>query len=666
MLKYRKELDGLRCLAVLAVIIYHSGISLFGVKMFKGGFFGVDVFFVLSGYLITDIICNKLDGNSFNIFDFFWRRAKRIFPALIVMLLATSAAAYFILLPNNLIAFSKSLLSAVYFGSNYYFLGEDSYVSSASIFKPLLHTWSLAVEWQFYVIYPFIVVLINRFFKKYMVTVLLSLSITSLLYANYIVPNYPDLAFYTLPARAWELMLGGVMTFFTINKAITDGKDTLSLSIFKIMPTVGFFMVIYAMIFIGSDVKHPSFVTLVPVLGTCFIVAFANKDDVVTSVLSLSPVVFIGAMSYSIYLWHQPIFVFFRFTHHEYISLIDLALLTAITLVLAYASYRFIESPFRGKKVSTISISVAALITIFVSLFAFFSIRHDGLPNRYHGAIKDAYEMYKVPEFRKMVDTEHPGVSLRTDLGTEHCGFRSLENPCRFGDESWITIGDSYAGQYDYELNKKLSRSGHGLVSLAYEQCPFVNDIWFGNVPECLVINQQRWKFIKALNSSKNIFIATNYNFFWQGKEAIDNPVEMGKKDFSGGVPVTEDKVWKSFAENVKRLISLGHEVYVVYPTPAPSEDVQSMVFSKLNNKKYTLRKEYTSSSDAYSKAMEETRKLDAYLPDMKGLHKIRPVDALCDGDKCRIIDESGGLYHGAGHLSSSGVKEVISLLDKN
>ena len=214
MLKYRKELDGLRCLAVMAVIIYHSGISLFGVKIFKGGFFGVDVFLVLSGYLITDIIINKLDSRSFSLTDFYWRRIKRIVPALIAMLVVTSIVAYKILLPNDLVKFSESLISAIYFGSNYYFLGEDSYVSNASIFKPLLHTWSLAVEWQFYVFYPFLLIFINKFIKKYRVLLLILISVSSIVYANIIVSSYPDLAFYTLLPRAWELILGGIVSFF--------------------------------------------------------------------------------------------------------------------------------------------------------------------------------------------------------------------------------------------------------------------------------------------------------------------------------------------------------------------------------------------------------------------------------------------------------------------
>lgn len=666
MMNYRKELDGLRCLAVMAVIFYHAGISLFGFKLFKGGFLGVDVFFVLSGYLITDIIISKLDGNNFQLINFFWRRVKRIFPALVVMLVVTSVAAYYILLPNYLIGFSQSLRAAIYFGSNYYFLGEDSYVSNSSIFKPLLHTWSLAIEWQFYIIYPFVVIFIDRFFKKYRLSVLLSLSIVSLLYANYIVPNYSNLAFYTLAPRAWELMLGGIMSFISLRKFNGLSQNGPGGTVCKALPTIGVFMVLYAMIFIDNHVLHPSFFTLLPVLGTCLIIAFSNDDDIATAILSLPPIVFIGAISYSIYLWHQPVFVFFRFLQHAYITLKDFAWLTFLTFVLAYISYRFIESPFRGRSVSKKSVGIAVSFTIMVSAFSFASIHYEGLPNRFHGVIKETYDMYRTPEFRKMSDSDHVGVSLRTDLKTVACGFRSLEKPCRFGDEAWVTIGDSYAGQYDYELNKYLAREGHGLVSLTYEQCPFVNDIWFGNVPECLVINEQRWRFINSLKSKKKVFVATNYNFFWQGKSPIANPIEMGKKDFSGGTGVDEGIVWKSYADNIKKLVSLGHEIYVIYPVPAPEEDVQTLVFSKLNNPKYKFDVQYTSNNKAYFKAMEESKKLDSYLPDMPGLYKIRPVEALCDGEQCKIIDKNGGLYHGAGHLSSNGVKEVISLIDKS
>lgn len=664
MLKYRKELDGLRCLAVMAVIIYHAGISLHGITLFKGGFFGVDVFLVLSGYLITNIIINSLDDNKFSLLDFYWRRIKRIVPALVVMLFISSIAAWYILLPNDLMKFSDSLKSALYFGSNYYFLGEDSYVSDASIFKPLLHTWSLAVEWQFYLFYPFVILFINTFFKRYRVSIILSLSIVSLFYANYIVPNYPDLAFYTLPPRAWELMLGGLMGFISFRKPGGLAQNEPGMTACKMLPTLGMFMILYAMVFIDNHAHHPSFVTLLPVIGTCLIIAFANDDDIVTAVLSLPPIVFIGAISYSMYLWHQPVFVFFRFIKHEYITWKDFAGLTALTLLLSYLSYRFVESPFRARNIRKKSISGVIVMASAILVFSYSTQKNSGFPNRLTGLVAETYEMYKVFEFRRLRDTTHVGKNLRSESSEELCTIRLLNNPCRFGDESWVTLGDSFAGQFDYSLWEATSKNGIGMISLTYEQCPFIDKMWFGNFPECPLVNDMRWEIIKEFKTHKNFIITINYEQLNRPKIPIANSIELAKQGFSGGETETTEHAWNWYADNIKKLISMGHDVYVIYPIPGPSEDVEKLVFSQLRSLDYKFATQYTSDKNAYNVAILQSEKLDSVLPDMKGLHKIRPVDALCDIRGCKIIDENGGLYNYGFHLSSSGVKEVLSLID--
>lgn len=659
MLKYRKELDGLRCLAVMAVIIYHSGISLFGVKIFKGGFFGVDVFLVLSGYLITDIIINKLDSRSFSLTDFYWRRIKRIVPALIAMLVVTSIVAYKILLPNDLVKFSESLISAIYFGSNYYFLGEDSYVSNASIFKPLLHTWSLAVEWQFYVFYPFLLIFINKFIKKYRVLLLILISVSSIVYANIIVSSYPDLTFYTLLPRAWELILGGIMSFFVKERRSNIHKDRSSLTSY--LPVIGMLMIVYSMLFFGNDIKHPSFITLIPVAGSCLIIAFANGADLISKILSLRPIVFIGLISYSLYLWHQPVFVFYRILFSENITPYYCVALASISIVIASFSYFFIEKPYRAKHVKSKNTIVLATSLSALLAFSIYAKADGGFQWRLAGILKETYEMYKEPEFRKLADYSNIGKSLRGEPDSYLCGLRSLDNPCNFGGDDIIVLGDSYAGQYAPTILDYSKENNKGMLSLTYEQCPFVSDMWFGNVPECVVVNEQRWKAIDSLKGKKTIFIAANYDQFPLAKAPVSSPLEMAKQNFSGGDFLGGEQAYISLSNNVKKLVSKGHDVYIVYPTPNPSEDVANIVFSKLRSINYKFETTYTSSRNGLNLAKQQSDILDKYIPDMKGLHKIKPIKTLCDDNGCRIIDHNGGLYNVGFHLSKSGVKEILN-----
>ncbi len=662
LLKYRKDLDGLRCLAVMAVIFYHAGISVFGFKLAVGGFFGVDIFLVISGFLITSIIFRKLESNSFSLMEFFSHRIKRIIPALILILATSSIFAYYILMPDDLIKFSNSIIPSLSFYSNYHFLGEESYVSDASSFKPLLHTWSLALEWQFYVIYPFIIILIHKLFKKHIYLSLSLLAMISLLCAHHIVKDYPDIAFYTLPSRAWEFILGGITAIMCIESShLNKIKNTSKLAV-NLLAVLGMAMVLGSICFIDSKIGHPSFITLIPVIGTCLVIGFSHSDGCVTKFLSIKPFVFIGTISYSLYLWHQPIFVFFRFMFHEYITLENLTILVMVAISLSYFSYKYVENPFRSKSVKLLPISIMLLLAISVVCFSKVAQLHEGFQGRVQASNQAIYEMYKLPEFRKVVDQNHPGKTLKTGETVVQCGIRSLANPCRFGDESWVVIGDSYAGQYENEIIKNISQHGHGMISLTYEACPFVNDMWFGSVPECVAINKERWQVLNKLKDKKKIIISSRYDLFPAAKEPVDNFIELANQGFSGGELVGGDKAWISYAENIKKLVNSGNEVYLIYQQPYPSEDVKRLIFTKMRNVGFTPETLYTSNTDAYIQSVDARSKLDKYLPDMKGLHKIYPSDALCDNGGCRIIDKNGGLYNIDVHLSGTGAKEVLSL----
>ncbi|ROR94886.1 peptidoglycan/LPS O-acetylase OafA/YrhL [Sinobacterium caligoides] len=635
--------------------------TFFGTHILKGGFFGVDVFFVLSGYLITGIIRSQMDKGSFSFLDFYWRRAKRIVPALLAMLVVTSVIAYLILLPDDLVTYANSLKSTLYFGSNYFFYGEDSYVSDSSSYKPLLHTWSLAVEWQFYIVFPVIIFFTNRFFKKYLFEILLALTLISLQYANFSVKENPDMAFYLLPARAWELILGGLVTFYD-----RDQLDKLKYSKFenpllRSLPILGLSLISYSILFIGDDVSHPSFITLIPVLGTCLFIMFARKGEIATDFLSMKVMVLIGLISYPLYLWHQPIFVFFRFIKQEPFRYHDLLLLICLSTFLSVITYKFIESKYRIKKVSLVKKGglIAACAACFS--FAYAADITNGFPGRLSGIVKSSFSSYKTLEWSKMRDSKNVGVTYSGKKRIK-CDSRTVDSACKFGNGDWVTIGDSYAGQLDWGLKERLDKSGQGLISYTRQQCPFVSpDIFIGSRANCVYENIDRLDAISKFKGKKKIIVAAFYEQFYRSKQALKNPIKSASDKIIRGKKLKPSIVWQSYADNINALLDNGHEVYVVYPVPSPGVDVKKLLFSQLIYEKHGLETQYSKGNKAFERANKLSMELDVFLKDRPGLHKIYPRDIFCDENKqCQIINETGGLYNHKGHLSYSGVQMVL------
>lgn len=664
MLNYRRELDGVRALSVIAVIFYHANLSINDFHFFKGGFFGVDVFLVISGYLITAIIRSDMERNQFSLFEFYARRIKRIVPALLVMLFITSGVSYFTLFPKELVSYTESLKSALIFSSNYFFYGEDSYVADSSIYKPLLHTWSLAIEWQFYLLYPVIVWGVCKFAKKYLFGILLILAMLSLQYANVIVPDYPDMAFYLLPSRSWELILGGLVTFFDRNAINKLKEGAIENVLFKALPLLGVFLILYSMIFIDHTVAHPSFVTLMPVIGACSFLMFAHKGELATDFFSIKPVVSLGVISYSLYLYHQPVFVFFRLFNKPEINLENFISLFLISIFFALLTYKFIEKPFR-KNLSIVKKSILSSLFVSLMLFSYFAIKYEGVIGNVTERLSSTLEMYKVAEFRRLSDPVHIGKSLFGN-SIARCNMRSVDTACKFGDESWVTIGDSFAGQYDFALHEKTQKINKGMISLSYEQCPFVSkNIWFRNTPECSQVNENRLKAIDNFKHHKNIIITADYYQFFEPKEKTSNPIKDSLDGFKGGKVLKTNIAWESYVENINYLLNKEHDVYVIYPTPTAGFDVEKEVFSQLRFRKNVLEEKYTH-PESYGKAISLSSQLDKYLPNHPRLHKIYPVDILCKDKKCMAINELGGLYNGGNHLSYIGSKMILDSFIKD
>lgn len=330
---YRREIDGLRALAVLPVILFHAGIA-----PFSGGYVGVDIFFVISGYLITSILIGDLRARQFSILRFYERRARRILPALIVMMAVCLPLAWALLLPEAFRDFSQSLVAVTLFASNVLFWLESGYFAPAAELKPLLHTWSLAVEEQYYIVVPLILWAFWRRGEARLAWALALLAALSLAVCLWLAPRAPSANFYLLPSRAWELLAGSLCAF-----ALRDGWRPKS----ELGALAGLGLIVAAVVGFDADTPFPSLWTLLPVGGTALIILCAQPGTRVAGLLSLPALVGVGLISYSAYLWHQPLFAFARaWTIFEPSTAAMLAL-SGLALGLGWLSWRFVEQPFR-------------------------------------------------------------------------------------------------------------------------------------------------------------------------------------------------------------------------------------------------------------------------------------------------------------------------------
>lgn len=359
-INYRSEIDGLRALAVLPVIFFHAGFN-----TFSGGFVGVDIFFVISGFLITGIILRDIDAGVFRLSDFYERRARRLLPALIVVLLLSTPLAFHLMLAPDLYAYGKGLLAVATFSSNILFWQESGYFEGSAELNPLLHTWSLAVEEQFYLLFPLGLLFIGRARREVISVLLFGLIIASFLLAQWGSERYPSASFYLLPTRGWELLAGGILAVFLDHKQMT-----LPLWLQEIGAVAGLVLIVSSVFLLDESVPFPGFYALPAVLGTILIIAFAGSGTFIQKFLATKLLVGAGLVSYSAYLWHQPLFAFARNALGGELPFKVVVSLVCVTFGLAYLSWRWVESPFRNKsKVNTkwlFGSSVAALLCVLL------------------------------------------------------------------------------------------------------------------------------------------------------------------------------------------------------------------------------------------------------------------------------------------------------------
>ncbi|MGG7564754.1 acyltransferase family protein [Rhodovulum sp. DZ06] len=384
-MRYRPEIDGLRTIAVVSVIIYHLKITLAGdVQLLGGGYLGVDVFFVLSGFLITRILLADVAANGrVSYGTFYTRRARRILPPLLLVMLASLPAAWIILLPSQMVEFAQSLPAALFFVANGFWYGaQHAYGAESALLKPFLHTWSLAVEEQFYIVLPVALMLFHRW--RIVGAGLLAGLVLGFILAVATTELRFNLSFYSPTSRAWELLAGGCLAWLAETRGGQAVPDRWAERL-RWVPSASLVAVLLSLVFLSRDsaagAMHPGLSTLPVVLGTCAMIAFARPEDPVTRLLSTAPFVWIGKLSYSLYLWHFPIFAFGRLTTWDPGPL-DWAAWTALTVACSWIGYKLVEVPFRHSLPARPFALLTGGAAAAAMLFAGAMVATDGLRSR--------------------------------------------------------------------------------------------------------------------------------------------------------------------------------------------------------------------------------------------------------------------------------------------
>lgn len=646
-MNYRREIDGLRAVAILPVLLFHAGFS-----VFSGGYIGVDVFFVISGYLITSIILAELDKGNFSLKRFYERRARRILPALSVVLFVTSVLTFIFMPPELMKSYSNSLMSVVTFSSNFHFYVSSGYFSTAAEHKPLLHTWSLAVEEQYYILFPFLLMALTKIGLSNIIKITVILTLASLLLSQYLASTQQhDANFYLIFSRAWELLVGSLIAL----TGIANNKTSNSLR--DLLGVLGLGLIVYAMLTFDNHTPFPSFYTLIPIVGTALLIIFTNEKSLIGKFLGNRVFVGIGLISYSLYLWHQPLFAITRLkTEGEPSETVFIALI-ALTFILAFLTYKLIETPFRKHQITfnVPPLTLAKRSIIFFIILGIAGVATKGFNFRFNS------------EYTKTIQ-HNP---LRKECHTRGVDYKKPNDACRyFGDKvTWAAFGDSHVVETSYALAKALEPKGEGLVHLSFSSCA-PGLLFEATNPGCSAWIKDSVEYLIEDKEIKNVLIAFRYSAFLYGDHSNyypelpnENPVaRMAKQHSSLSADEARELYWESFSAIIEQLITANKRVVILFPIPEIPDEMVNMLspFSLFSDElPYDLIK--TTPVDYYFKRNQFILdKLNTLKFDEK-LSALRPYDILCSDDYCPAVADGKSLYFDDSHISLAGAEILIN-----
>jgi peptidoglycan/LPS O-acetylase OafA/YrhL len=613
---YRRDIDGLRALAILPVLLFHTH-----VPGFSGGFVGVDVFFVISGYLITGIIAREIDAGQFSLGRFYERRARRILPALFAMLAFVLVMASWLYLPGDFEAVPKSALMALAFLSNLWFFANTGYFAGGAETMPLLHCWSLAVEEQFYIGFPLLLWGIARYAPKWRIGTIAAVAAVSLGWAVLKAADTDGFAFYMLPPRAWELFAGALL-------AVGAVPEVRSRASREVLAASGLGLILYAVFTYSSATVFPGLSAIPPVLGSALLLHAAPETRVGRLLSSPLPVG-IGLISYSLYLWHWPLIVFAEYARDAKLTGLWQIGVIAASLLAAWASWHWIERPFRSsqqfdqKRIFVWSgIGMAALGAAAMAL-----VPLGGWASRFS------------PEVARFTAAKDDFSPKRAACLSDAIG--GARPDCTFGAPgaapTALLWGDSHGVEFAWVLGQEYAAKGQALIQRTRGSCPPLTGFVRAKDPGCAAFNADVLDLLGKSPSITTIYLSG----LWAQGEYRDDPESLARLDAT-----------------IAKLQALDKHVVVIGPVPpqawnVPRHLAHAAAFGQTIAIPGTAAADYARDTGWLTRAYPRWQ--------AGGIGVIDPARALIAGSHSRIVAEGIPLYFDSHHLSLAGARAVLT-----
>jgi peptidoglycan/LPS O-acetylase OafA/YrhL len=626
--KYRPDIDGLRAVAVLAVVLHHLSAPLV-----PGGYVGVDVFFVISGYLITSIISREMAEGQFTFARFYERRARRIFPALFAVLAVTLAAGWFLLLPSDYASTLRAALGTLFFSSNLVFWREMQagyFAATDAKLNPLLHTWSLAVEEQFYVFFPILLLVCYRYCRKYIFWILLGCALVSLGAALLLVKSKVVAVFFLSPFRAWELLAGSMLAFGYV-------PSVRSRLLREALVGGGLLAVLAACFLYDDKTTFPGLAALLPVMGTAAIIHAGTSDSTLAGrLLQWRPVAYIGLISYSLYLWHWPLIVLFQFVIGMDPLTLYLPVLFVASLLLGSLSYHFIEQPFRrGSRVATrrIVFSSTAVFASLLTVVAVAGLVKSGFAGRFDATVV------------KLDKARAPSIPYIECEGRAPQAWCTLGRP--EGELKTLLWGDSHMLAWAPALHQSLSNQNRLAIFAPSSACPPMFGVESSIKRECTNDNQAIQNYLLTHPEIKTVVIAAYWSTYFREDGPLSANRQGGDRMSVKGTAAAQ----QALAATVQWLRDHDRQVILIGPVPAYSKSVPLVLALESATGRSML---HSSASAQRNKHAPFFKVVDA-VPAGPSFRFLNPIQWLCNED-CKVIKDGVPLYRDSHYMSVAGV----------